>query len=161
VYALGLVLDEIARRRRCDSPLARLSLASSPGERPSAAMLAGWEGAVPVDAAYLLARLDEIDRAAREGRSPPAGRARGFVEGGVRALAALAGTKSVGAPLPPLDETGRRKLLVRIVGRAAENFRASAIDEETLLARATAASSLGDWVTPEIESVAAALARLA
>ncbi|MGZ3422429.1 MAG: GAF domain-containing protein, partial [Polyangiales bacterium] len=157
VYALGLVLQELGARE----PLARLSLSPSPGERPSAAMLAGWDSVVPVDAAYLLARLPEIEQGAREGKSPPRGTARGFVEGVMRALAALAGRRADGAPLPPLDDDTRRKLLVRVVGRAAEGWRLSHVDDDALVAALQKpALILRDLVASTAEGRHDALARL-
>src|SRR5207302_504136 len=61
---------------------AKGATAKLPGDRPTAARVAGWgEKRVPLDAAYVLVRLAEIERAARRGTAPVEGRARAWTEG--------------------------------------------------------------------------------
>jgi len=132
VYALGLVLSSLG----VPPPLFRLATADRAGDRPSAAALAGWDDdAVPADAAYLLERLAEIDRGARDGMAPPVGPAAAFVGPVMRALAGLYGKRADGPALPPLDGLSRVRLLTRIVGQSARAFALSSITESELLER--------------------------
>lgn len=134
LYALGLVLRTL---NACD-PLSQLLLAKRPGDRPSAAAIAGWESPLPLQTAYLLERLDELTRAARSGSSPPRGPANPWVAGLMRTIASLSGARADGAPLPPLDEAGGGRLLARLVGRSGWSL--AGLSEEPLLARLAAAS---------------------
>ncbi|MBI2390227.1 MAG: sigma 54-interacting transcriptional regulator [Deltaproteobacteria bacterium] len=130
VYALGRLVSSLSP----PSDATRLATADRAGDRPSAAELAGWQGhAVPLEAAYLVERLPEIQAAACEGRAPPEGPARSWVEGIMRALASLSGTRADGAPLPGLDADGRRRLLVRLAGAVARDWPSVAADEPSLL----------------------------
>jgi len=126
VFALGRTLEVTARRLSLASPLdenAKLAASARPGDRPSAAALAGWSStSMPLDAAYVLTRLPEIERAAREGHAPPEGPARRFTEGLFRALAGLARRVANGAPMPPLDAKGLRALLAVVAGESARTW---------------------------------------
>jgi len=165
VYALGRTLAELAGNEV--SAAARLAVAERPGDRPSAAVLAGWQpSSVPLEAAYLVERREELLHAARAGMSPPEGPGGPWVEGVMRALAGLSGSLATGAPLPPLDAAGRRRLLVRLVGSVAREWRIVA-DESALLAsllarndRALSAGDLGSLATPTL-APSGAITRLA
>jgi len=156
VYALGLLLRALGGA----SPLFALATAERAGDRPSAAALAGWDDdRVPVEAAYLLERLDEIERGARDGLSPP----HEFIAPVMRALAGLHGKRASGPALPPLDGNARVRVLTRIVGPSARAL-ASSIDEAALLRatgdRALSARDLAFRVAPPLDA-SRALAALA
>ncbi len=123
VFALGRLLEALAARAKTPlSPELRQASATRPGERPSAAMLAGWRGGAPVDAAYVAARRDELERGAVAGRAPPEGPARRWVSGLMRAIAGLHGTRADGAPLDALSGDARRKFLALVLGSRADAF---------------------------------------
>ena len=148
VFALGRTLRRTAERLGVEPPVvARDAEAAHPGDRPSAARLAGWpDRRVPIDAAYLRVRLMELEQASSEGLAPPLGRAGPWCEGLMRALAGLAGTKLGERPLTPLDAAGRRSLLARAIGADASEWSLPTRfeDEEALLAALCAVRETGD-----------------
>ncbi len=136
VFALGRTLLVTAERLGLPPfalPLAMVAASIDPGLRPRAALLADLEDERPsLDVAYVRVRRAEIAVHGRAGGAPPSGVAAQLVGGTLHALAGLAGARSSGRPLSPLDATGRRAVLAlaRQQAPTAEELRA---DEDTFL----------------------------
>ncbi|GAC1352186.1 MAG: hypothetical protein NVSMB1_12550 [Polyangiales bacterium] len=185
VFALGRVLEITADRLAGGqlSDLARLALSKEPGDRPAARAFACW-GAdeLPLDAAYIVTRLREVERAALTGMTPPLGPASAWVGGLMRTLAGLhrvhrvhRGDRVVLAsePLPALKGEERRRLLARIAGEGAQSWSLgawlddeasflTALDREKALGRSLSPRDLNDqskaWVGELGESIHVAIA---
>ncbi len=149
VYALGVTLVELAELLGCAVPkLARAAMATRPGDRPTASMLAGGSRElVPVAVAYLRTRRAQLVAHAERGFAPPVSSAGVVVGGYMQAISGLSRPASTrhSTPMPPLDLDERKELLTLVAGVEARAWTLprELDDEEALLTALADAQKIG------------------
>jgi transcriptional regulator with GAF, ATPase, and Fis domain/tetratricopeptide (TPR) repeat protein len=157
VFALGATARGWASRvgaRLSDDHWAIRATSTRPGDRPSAAGLAGCSARPEVAGAYVMARRRAIEEAARSGASAPTGPAVAWLSpllatlSGMRADAEVSPDAltpaSPGSAMPEMDTHERTTLITSVLGADALRWTlpASLSDEPSLLAALERLASL-------------------